>query len=69
MEEGLAYKAECCYDYFCVRASDTRIMFITEGKLYDQLKIRENYSLYNFINKNVRINDELVATGKLCYIF
>jgi len=61
MERGLAYKVECFYDNYCVRDSNDKISFIRNGELYDQLEyIKRNYSLYRFINKNVRVSDELV---------
>jgi len=60
MEKGLAYKVECFYDHYCIRDSNDKISFISKGKLYDQLVyIKINYSLYRFINKNVRVSDEL----------
>jgi len=63
MEKGLAYKVDCNYDNYCVRVSNDRILFINKGELYDQLsKLKDNYSLYKFINKNVKITDELVAS-------
>jgi len=35
---------------------------VNKGELYDQLEnIKMDYSLYNFINENVKINDELGA--------
>jgi len=62
MEEGLAYRVDCNYDNFCVRLSNDKILFINNGKLYDQLnKVRDNYCLYKFINENVKIDDKLVA--------
>jgi len=67
MEDSLVYKVECYFGHYCVRVNNGSILFVTEGKLYEQLtKIREAYDLYKFINENVRITDELVAS---CYIF
>jgi len=63
MEKGLAYKVETFYDNYCVRVSNDKVIFVNKGELYDQLeKIKINYSLYNFINENVKISDELVAS-------
>jgi len=63
MEKGLAYKVECFYDNYCVRDSNDKVLFVSKGELYDQLdKIKRDYSLYNFINKDVKISDELVAS-------
>jgi len=61
MEKGLAYKVECFYDNYCVRDSNDMVSFITKGELYDILnKIKKDYSLYRFINKSVRVSEELV---------
>jgi len=63
MEKGLVYKVETFYDNYCVRASNDKIIFLNKGELYDQLeKIKMSYSLYNSINKNVKISDELIAS-------
>jgi len=61
MEKGLAYKVEGFYDNYFVRDSNDRVSFISKGELYDMLdKIKKDYSLYRFINNNVRVSDELV---------
>jgi len=63
MEKGLAYKVGMFYDNYCVRVSNDEVIFVSKGELYDQLeKIKMDYRLYNFINENVRISDELVAS-------
>jgi len=63
MEEGLAYEVECFYDNHCVRDSHDRIKIITNGELYDQLEwIKNNYSLYKFINENVKISETLTVS-------
>jgi len=63
MKEGLAYKVECFYDNYYVRTSNDKVIVVDKGELYDQLEyIKTNYNLYKFINKNVRISDELVAS-------
>jgi len=56
MEKGSAYKVECFYDHYCIRDSNDRISFVSLGELYDILnKVKKYYSLYRFINKNVRV--------------
>jgi len=63
MEMGLVYKVETFYDNYCVRASNDKVIFVNKGELYDQLEwIKTNYNLYKFINENVRISEELVAS-------
>jgi len=63
MEKGLAYKFETFYDNYCVRSSNDKVIFVNKGELYDQLEcIKMNYSLYKFINENVKISDELTAS-------
>jgi len=58
----MAYKVEAFYSNYCVQNSNEKVKFITEGKLYDQLdKNKHDYKLYKFIDKDVRISDELVA--------
>jgi len=37
MEKGLAYIVETFYDHYCVRCSDNKILFGSNGELYDQL--------------------------------
>jgi len=61
MEKGLAYKVECFYDNYCVRDSRDRMTIITSGELFNILNtVKRDYSLYKFIEKNVKISDELV---------
>jgi len=63
MEEGLAYKVECFYNNYCVRDSYDRMKIITNGELYDQLQwIKNNYSLYKFINENVKTSETLTVS-------
>jgi len=65
MEKGLAYKVEVFYDNYCVRCSNNKVLFVTKGELYDQLNwIKNNYSLYKFINENVKLSETL----KVIYI-
>jgi len=62
MEKGLAYKVDCFYDNYCIRSSNDKVLFVNNGKLYNQLeKIKLGYNLYKFINKDVKISDELTA--------
>jgi len=62
MEKGLAYKVEAFYNNYCVRLNNDKIIFVTNGELFDQLeKIKLNYNLYKFIDKDVKISDELTA--------
>jgi len=62
MEKGISYKVEAFYDNYCVVDSNDKVRFLTEGNLHDQLeKIKHDYKLYKFINKDVRISDELTA--------
>jgi len=62
MEKGVAYKVDAFFNNCCVRNSNDKVIFVTNGDLYDQLnKIKLDYSLYTFINKDVRLTDELVA--------
>jgi len=63
MEKGLAYKVEVFYDNYCLRCSNNKVLFVTKGELYDQLQcIENNYSLYNFINENVKISENLTVS-------
>jgi len=63
MEKGLAYKVECFYDNYCVRDSNDKMTIITKGELYDILnKIKKDYSLYKFINENVKISETLTVS-------
>jgi len=63
MEEGLAYKVECFYNNYCVRDSNDRMTIVTKGELYDQLEwIKRDYSLYKFINENVKISETLTVS-------
>jgi len=63
MEKGLAYKVEVFYDNYCVRCSDNRVLFVNKGELYNQLNwIKNNYSLYNFINENVKLCETLTVS-------
>jgi len=49
------------YDNYCVRDSNDRMTIITKGELFDILNIvKRDYSLYKFIEKNVKISDELI---------
>jgi len=63
MEDGLVYRIEYSYNNYCVRVNDNKIMFISNGKIDDQLnKIRDDYCLYNFIKKKYyRVDDELIV--------
>jgi len=77
MEKGIAYKVKAFYNNYCVRDSDDKVSFVTKCELYDQLeKIKLGYNLYKFINKDVKISDELIAKyviyfsyGKFVIIF
>jgi len=63
MEEGLAYKVKCFYNNYYVRDSHDRMKIITNGDFYDQLKwVKNNYSLYKFINENVKISETLTVS-------
>jgi len=63
MEEGLAYKVECFYNNYCVRDSNDKMRIITTGELYDQLEwIKNNYSLYKFLEENVKISETLTVS-------
>jgi len=63
MEEGLAYKVEYFYNNFCVKDSNDKMKIITKGELYDQLNsVKNNYSLYKFINENVKISETLTVS-------
>jgi len=63
MEEGLAYKVECFYNNYCVRDSNDKMRIITNGELYDQLEwIKNNYSLYKFINESVKTSETLTVS-------